>query len=151
MILRGLIIPQDFFKKNIMNKLFAWLTGSVIKEVGDVIDKFTTTKEEKLEANRQIQIILETAEANAQKEVTSRWESDMNSDSWLAKNIRPMVLVYLTFIFTLLAFTDGNIGEFKIAKEYIPIIQTLLVTAYGAYFVGRSWEKGKQIMNNKNI
>jgi hypothetical protein len=132
-----------------MNKLFAWLTGSVIKEVGDVIDKFTTTKEEKLEANRQIQIILETAEANAQREVTSRWESDMNSDSWLAKNIRPMVLVYLTFIFTLLAFTDGNIGEFKIAKEYIPIIQTLLVTAYGAYFVGRSWEKGKQIMNNK--
>ena len=134
-----------------MNKIFAWLTGSVIKEVGDVIDKFTTTKEEKLEANRQIQIILETAEANAQREVTSRWESDMNSDSWLAKNIRPMVLVYLTFIFTLLAFTDGNIGEFKIAKEYIPIFQTLLVTAYGAYFVGRSWEKGKQIMNNKNI
>ena len=134
-----------------MNKLFAWLTGSVIKEVGNVIDKFTTTKEEKLEANRQIQIILETAEANAQREVTSRWESDMNSDSWLAKNIRPMVLVYLTFIFTLLAFTDGNIGEFKIAKEYIPIIQTLLVTAYGAYFVGRSWEKGKQIMNKKNI
>mgnify|MGYP003635005842 FL=1 len=133
-----------------MNKIFAWLTGSVIKEVGNVIDKFTTTKEEKLEANRQIQIILETAEANAQREVTSRWESDMNSDSWLAKNIRPMVLVYLTFIFTLLAFTDGNIGEFKIAKEYIPIIQTLLVTAYGAYFVGRSWEKGKQIMNNKN-
>jgi len=137
-------------KKNKMNKIFAWLTGSVIKEVGDVIDKFTTTKEEKLEANKQIQIILETAEANAQKEVTSRWESDMNSDSWLAKNIRPMVLVYLTFIFTLLAFTDGNIGEFKIAKEYIPIIQTLLVTAYGAYFVGRSWEKGKQIMNKKN-
>ena len=134
-----------------MNKIFAWLTGSVIKEVGNVIDKFTTTKEEKLEANRQIQIILETAEANAQREVTSRWESDMNSDSWLAKNIRPMVLVYLTFIFTLLAFTDGNIGEFKIAKEYIPIIQTLLVTAYGAYFVGRSWEKGKQIMNKKNI
>jgi hypothetical protein len=133
-----------------MNKIFAWLTGSVIKEVGNVIDKFTTTKEEKLEANRQIQIILETAEANAQREVTSRWESDMNSDSWLAKNIRPMVLVYLTFIFTLLAFTDGNIGEFKIAKEYIPIIQTLLVTAYGAYFVGRSWEKGKQIMNKKN-
>ena len=137
-------------KKNKMNKLFSWLTGGVIKEVGNVIDKFTTTKEEKLEANRQIQIILETAEANAQREVTSRWESDMNSDSWLAKNIRPMVLVYLTFIFTLLAFTDGNIGEFKIAKEYIPIIQTLLVTAYGAYFVGRSWEKGKQIMNKKN-
>jgi len=132
-----------------MNKLFAWLTGSVIKEVGNVIDKFTTTKEEKLEAQRQIKLILESAEANAQKEVTSRWESDMSSDSWLSKNIRPMVLVYLTFIFSLLAFTDGNIGEFKIAKEYIPIFQTLLVTAYGAYFVGRSWEKGKKITNEK--
>ena len=132
-----------------MNKLFAWLTGSVIKEVGDVIDKFTTTKEEKLEAQRQIKLILESAEANAQKEVTSRWESNMSSDSWLSKNIRPMVLVYLTFIFSLLAFTDGNIGEFKIAKEYIPIFQTLLVTAYGAYFVGRSWEKGKKITNEK--
>lgn len=134
-----------------INKLFAWLTGSVIKEVGGVIDNLITSKEEKLEIKKQIQIILETAESNAQREVTSRWESDMNSDSWLAKNIRPMVLVYLTFIFTLLAFTDGNIGDFKIAEEYIPIIQTLLVTAYGAYFVGRSWEKGKQIMNNKNI
>jgi len=133
-----------------MNKLFAWLTGSVIKEVGNVIDNLITSKEEKLEIKKQIQVILETAESNAQREVTSRWESDMNSDSWLSKNIRPMVLVYLTFIFSLLAFTDGNIGEFKIAKEYIPIIQTLLVTAYGAYFVGRSWEKGKKIMSTNN-
>lgn len=133
-----------------MNKIFAWLTGSVIKEVGNVIDKFTTTKEEKLQLKKEIQVILEAAESNAQREVTSRWESDMNSDSWLSKNIRPMVLVYLTFIFSLLAFTDGNIGEFTIAKEYIPIIQTLLVTAYGAYFVGRSWEKGKKIMNINN-
>ena len=133
-----------------MNKLFAWLTGSVIKEVGSVIDNLITSKEEKLEIKKQIQVILETAESNAQREVTSRWESDMNSDSWLSKNIRPMVLVYLTFIFSLLAFTDGNIGEFTIAKEYIPIIQTLLVTAYGAYFVGRSWEKGKKIMNTNN-
>jgi len=46
-------------------------------------------------------------------------------------------------MFTLFAFTDGNIGEFKVQKEYVPIFQTLLVTVYGAYFVGRSWEKGK--------
>ncbi|GAF86471.1 unnamed protein product, partial [marine sediment metagenome] len=63
-----------------------------------------------------------------------------------SKNIRPMILVFLTFVFSALAFTDGNIGEFKIAKEYIPIFQTLLVTVYGAYFVGRSWEKGKSIV-----
>lgn len=132
-----------------MSKIIQWLTGGVIKEVGDVIDKLTTTKEEKLEIKNQLQVILEAAESNAQKEVTSRWESDMASDSFLSKNIRPMVLIYLTFIFSVLAFADGNIGNFKIATEYIPIFQTLLVTVYGAYFVGRSWEKSRKIMNNK--
>ena len=132
-----------------MNKLFQWLTGGVIKEVGNVIDKLTTTEEERLEAKKQLQIIFEEADNNAQQQVTDRWNADMNSDSWLAKNIRPLVLVYLTFVFSLLAFTDGNIGEFKIAKEYIPIFQTLLVTVYGAYFVGRTWEKAKSIIKNK--
>tara|TARA_R110002167_G_scaffold173474_1_gene372052 strand:+ start:645 stop:1049 length:405 start_codon:yes stop_codon:yes gene_type:complete len=133
-----------------MSKIISWLTGGLIKEVGKVIDNLTTTKEEKLEIKKQLQVILEKAEANAQVEVTARWKSDMSSDSFLSKNIRPMVLIYLTFIFSVLAFADGNIGEFKIATEYIPIFQTLLVTVYGAYFVGRSWEKGRKIMNNKD-
>ena len=132
-----------------MSKIISWLTGGLIKEVGSVIDSLTTTKEEKLEIKKQLQVILEKAEANAQVEVTARWKSDMSSDSFLSKNIRPMVLIYLTFIFSVLAFADGNIGEFKIATEYIPIFQTLLVTVYGAYFVGRSWEKSRKIMNNK--
>ena len=132
-----------------MNKIFAWLTGGVIKEIGNAIDKLTTTEEEKLEIKKQVQIILEEADNNAQQQVTDRWNADMNSDSWLPKNIRPLVLVFLTFVFSLLAFTDGNIGEFKIAKEYIPIFQTLLVTVYGAYFVGRTWEKAKSIIKNK--
>ena len=129
-----------------MKQLFQWLTGSVIKEIGNAVDKLTTTEEEKLIIKKQVQEILEQADNNAQIQVTDRWKADMASDSWLAKNIRPMILVFLTFVFSALAFTDGNIGEFKIAKEYIPIFQTLLVTVYGAYFVGRSWEKGKSIV-----
>jgi ABC-type multidrug transport system fused ATPase/permease subunit len=130
-----------------MKKIWQWLTGSVIKEVGEVLDNLTTTKEEKLEAQRLITEILEKADKEAQEQVTARWEADMASDSKLAKNIRPMVLIYLTFIFTVCAFFDGNVGEFKIAEEYIPIFQTLLVTVYGAYFVGRTWEKAQK--NNK--
>jgi|TARA_B110000967_G_scaffold17236_1_gene16256 hypothetical protein len=129
-----------------MKKLFQWLTGGVIKEIGNAIDKLTTTEEEKLIIKKQVQEILEQADNNAQIQVTDRWKADMASDSWLSKNIRPMILVFLTFVFSALAFTDGNIGEFKIAKEYIPIFQTLLITVYGAYFVGRSWEKGKSIV-----
>ena len=132
-----------------MKKIWQWLTGSVIKEVGEVLDNLTTTKEEKLEAQRLITEILEKADKEAQEQVTKRWESDMQSDSFLSKNIRPMILIYLTVIFTSLAFFDGNIGEFALAKEYIPIFQTLLVTVYGAYFVGRTWEKAKSITSNK--
>jgi uncharacterized membrane protein (DUF106 family) len=131
-----------------LKKIIQWLTGGVIKEVGDVIDKLTTTEEERLEVKKQIQQILEDADNKAQEEVSKRWEADMKSDSFLSKNIRPMILIYLTVIFTSLAFFDGNIGEFGLAKEYIPIFQTLLVTVYGAYFVGRTWEKAKSITNN---
>ena len=130
-----------------MKKIWQWLTGSVIKEVGEVLDNLTTTKEEKLEAQRLITEILEKADKEAQEHVTERWKADMTSDSKLSKNIRPLVLVYLTVIFTVCAFFDGNIGEFTIAEEYIPIFQTLLVTVYGAYFVGRSWEKAKSLVN----
>jgi hypothetical protein len=58
------------------------------------------------------------------------------------------VLVYLTSIFTILAFADGNVGGFEVAQEYIPIFQSLLITVYGAYFVGRTWEKSKKSNNN---
>jgi hypothetical protein len=132
-----------------MKKIIQWLSGGVIKEIGNVIDKLTTTDEERLEVKKQIQQILEDADTKAQLEVSKRWEADMKSDSFLSKNIRPMILIYLTVIFTSLAFFDGNIGEFGLAKEYIPIFQTLLVTVYGAYFVGRTWEKAKSITNNK--
>jgi hypothetical protein len=132
-----------------MKKILQWLSGGVIKEIGNVIDKLTTTEEERLEVKKQIQQILEDADTKAQLEVSKRWEADMKSDSFLSKNIRPMILIYLTVIFTSLAFFDGNIGEFALAKEYIPIFQTLLVTVYGAYFVGRTWEKAKSITSNK--
>lgn len=127
-----------------MKKIWQWLSGNVIKDVGEVLDNLITTDEERLEAKQKITKILEQADKEAQEQVTERWKFDMASDSVLSKNIRPMVLIYLTVIFTALCFTDGNIGSFTISKEYIPIFQTLLVTVYGAYFVGRSWEKASK-------
>lgn len=132
-----------------MNKIFQWLTGGVIKNVGNVIDKLTTTEEEKLLIKKQIQEILEKADTEAQTQVTERWKADMTSDSFLSKNIRPLVLIYLTFIFTILSFFDGNVGGFVVAEQYIPIFQSLLITVYGAYFIGRTWEKGKRSSDNK--
>ncbi len=133
-----------------MKKIFQWLTGGVIKQIGDTIDKLTTTEEEKLIIKKQIQEILEKADNDAQIQVTERWKVDMQSDSWLSKNIRPMVLIFLTAVFTVLSFFDGNFYGFQVQEQYIPIFQSLLITVYGAYFVGRTWEKSKKSGNNSN-
>jgi hypothetical protein len=117
-----------------MKKILQLITGGLIKDVGKIIDNLTTTDEERLAAKQK-------ADKDAQDQITSRWESDMKSDSFLSKNIRPMVLIYLTFIFTVLAFFHGNIGGFEVDSQYVPIFQSLLITVYSAYFVGRTWEK----------
>ena len=132
-----------------MKKLLSLLSGNLIKDVGNVIDKLTTTDEERLAAKQKLQELLEQADKDAQDQVTERWRLDMESDSFLSKNIRPLVLVYLTVIFTALSFFDGNIGGFQVDEAYIPIFQSLLITVYGAYFVGRTWEKNKKSSNNK--
>ena len=132
-----------------MKKIFQWLTGGVIKNIGDVVDKLTTTEEEKLTIKKQIQEILEKADNDAQTQVTERWKFDMQSDSWLSKNIRPAILIFLTSVFTILSFFDGNFYGFQVQEQYIPIFQSLLITVYGAYFVGRTWEKSKRSGDNK--
>ena len=130
-------------------KIWQWLTGNVIKEVGDVIDKLTTTKEEKLEAQRLLTEILEKADKEAQEQVTERWKADMSSDSKLSKNIRPMVLIYLTVIFTACAFFDGNIGSFNITDAYVKLLGEWGMLIMSFYFGGRSVEKVMDKINLK--
>jgi hypothetical protein len=127
-----------------MSKLLDILGGGVIKQVGDVLDNLTTSKEEKLAAQQKIKEVLVQAEANAQEQVTRRWEADMKSDNWLSKNIRPLICIFLTAMFVVISIFDGNAGGFTIAPAYVPIYQTLLITVYGAYFAGRSLEKIKK-------
>ena len=127
-----------------MSKLLDILGGGVIKQVGDVLDNLTTSKEEKLAAQQKIKEVLVQAEANAQEQVTRRWEADMKSDNWLSKNIRPLICIFLTAMFVVISIFDGNAGGFTIAPAYVPIYQTLLITVYGAYFACRSLDKIKK-------
>ena len=128
----------------ILNKLFN--SGDVIKEVGGVLDNLTTSKEEKLQAKKEIKQVVLDYEKSMQEQVTSRWLSD-NNGSLLTKNIRPLSLAFLTFMFVLISVFSGNIGQFHIQEEFIPVYQTLLIVIYTAYFGGRSFEK---IKNKRN-
>jgi uncharacterized BrkB/YihY/UPF0761 family membrane protein len=131
-------------KDKLLKKILNILGGSAIEKIGNVVDNLSTSDEERLAARKAIKELLLKAESDAQDQVTRRWESDMRSDNWLSKNIRPLICVFLTVIFVVLSMFDGNIGEFKIQDSYVPIYQTLLITVYGAYFAGRSIEKIKK-------
>ena len=124
--------------------MLAGLFKNLIGNASGIIDEVVTTKEEKLTLKNKMKEILANAEANAQEQVTRRWEADMKSDNWLSKNIRPLICIFLTAMFVVISIFDGNAGGFSIAPAYIPIYQTLLITVYGAYFAGRSIEKIKK-------
>lgn len=78
-------------------------------------------------------------------EVSKRWSSDMASDSWLSKNTRPLTLMYLTFVTSVLVVLDSTNSPFKVGTEWIELIKTLLVTVYVAYFGSRGYEKVRKI------
>mgnify|MGYP003631607770 FL=1 len=127
-----------------INKLLSAGAANLVKSVGGVLDNLTTTKEEKLAAELKIKDMIMGYEAEMQKQVTERWKMDMNSDSWLSKNIRPLVLVFLVVSTVLLIFIDGGVISFKVEDKWTDLLQLVLITVIGAYFGGRSLEKVKK-------
>lgn len=126
---------------SIFSKILSSGATDLVKEVGGVLDKLTTTKEEKLEAQKKIKELLLSHEAEMQKQVTERWKSDMESDSWLSKNVRPMVLIFIVISTVLLVFIDAGVLSFKVENSWIELIKLTLLTVIGSYFGGRSYEK----------
>ncbi len=128
-----------------VTKIFGGLFGKADK----IIDEIITSKEEKLILRNELQKILLESEAELQKNVTERWKSDMTSDSWLAKNVRPMVLIFLVVCTVLMIFIDAGTIEFNVEDKWTDLLQLVLITVIGAYFGGRSVEKVKNTNNRR--
>jgi len=118
--------------------------ADLVKNVGGVLDNLTTSKEEKLEAERKIKELIANYEVEMEKNITARWEVDLKSDSWLSKNVRPLVLIFLIVCTMLLIFIDAGALKFNVKDSYIDLLQLVLITVIGAYFGGRSLEKVKK-------
>ena len=124
--------------------LLSGLFSGLFKSAEGILDTTITNKEELQQVKNELQTILNDAEKNASNQVTERWKSDNLSDNKLSKNIRPLSLIFVTIVFVIISFMDGNVGEFKLNESYIPVYQTLLLSIYGAYFVGRTITKIKK-------
>ena len=129
---------------SILTNLFSGGASDLIKSVGGVVDNLTTSKEEKLAAERKIKELIANYEVEMEKNITSRWEADLKSDSWLSKNVRPMTLIFLIVCTMLLIFIDAGAINFNVKDSYVDLLQLVLITVIGAYFGGRSLEKVKK-------
>ena len=129
---------------SILTKLFSGGTADLVKGVGGVLDDLTTSKEEKLEAERKIQELIANYEVEMEKNITDRWKADMNSDSWLSKNVRPLILIFLVVSTVLMIFIDAGTIQFVVEEKWTDLLQLVLITVIGAYFGGRSFEKRKK-------
>ena len=128
----------------VLNKLFSWGASKLVESVGGVLDNIITTDDEKLEAKRKLKELILSHEAEMQRNVTDRWQADMNSDSWLSKNVRPLVLIFLVVCTMLMIFIDAGTIAFTVEEKWTDLLQLVLITVIGAYFGGRSFEKRKK-------
>ena len=129
---------------NILATIFSGGTKDLVEGVGNVIDELHTSKEEKLAAELKVKELVASYQTSLEKEISTRWDSDMKSDSWLSKNIRPMTLAFLVISTVLMIFIDAGTINFVVEEKWTDLLQIVLITVIGAYFGGRSLEKVKK-------
>ena len=127
-----------------MSFLKKLISGDLIKNVDSLVDNLTTTKEEKKQLSISLKKVLLDAQAKMEAEISQRHANDMNSDSWLSKNVRPMTLVFVIVCTMLLIFIDAGILDFSVKNEFISLLSTTLVAIISFYFGSRGFEKIKR-------
>lgn len=144
-----------------LTSIFSSAGKDIIGSITAMVDEVHTSGEEKLLLKQNIrQVVIEglhkaEQEGNRHKEVeekelTKRLELDNKSDSWLAKNIRPIALIFLDVSVVILAMgtifnSELTTAQIAALKVWIPLFTTLLITAHAFYFGGRSYEKSKKV------
>ena len=128
----------------LLKKLFNSGAKELVDSVGNAIDKIHTSAEEKEIIKAEIEKHIFDYEEKIQKEVTKRWESDNQSDNILAKSVRPISLLFLLLVLTIFTLVDFSFIDLDIKDSWIDLWQLLAITAFGAYFGGRSYEKIKR-------
>lgn len=115
--------------------------AGILKLIGGLISKDEAlTPKDKEEALKLLEMdIIEM------QEISKRWSADMSSDSWLSKNVRPMMLIFLTISTWLLILMDSLAIDFGVATEWIDLLKSLLITVFVSYYGSRGIEKYKYI------
>lgn len=135
-------------------RLGAWLKDkapTVLDTVGELLPdkgalgivKNLLDKEDSVDPAEAKAIV--DAEIAFQNNVTERWKADMGSDVKLAKYIRPVTLISLMVMFMVTMVLDSlDQLPFNVKDSYVSLLEILMLTAFGAYFAGRTIEKSRK-------
>lgn len=135
-------------------KLGGWLLGKapkILDVVGDMLPdqgalgivKNLLDKEPGIDPAEAKAMV--DAEVQFQNNVTERWKADMSSDVKLAKYIRPVTLICLMVMFmATMVFDSMDELPFNVKDSYVSLLEILMLTAFGAYFAGRTIEKARK-------
>ena len=124
-------------------KFLSKLFGNMSLDVNKLVDNVVTTDEERKELKIKFEQIFLEARANAEEQITRRWESD-NKAGWLPANIRPLTLAFLIISTVLLVFVDSGTISFNVDDKWKSLLEICLITTIGAYFGSRGFEKIKK-------
>jgi hypothetical protein len=100
-----------------------------------------------LESALEAERIKSASQANANTAVTDRWKADTGSDVKIAKVVRPAILIYLTAFFSIATIAVMVDTKYTVPAEYLSIFKELLMMVFEAYFIGRSAEKGINLIS----
>lgn len=127
--------------KKIIGALGEKAGTQIVDTIGKTVDTFVTTDKERIEAKQQLIDTFVSYQSTIEQEVTKRHQADMQSDNWLSKNIRPLLLIYAMLQFTFFSFFDGNVGGFTIKDSYVALLGQIISLGLMFYFGSRGVEK----------
>jgi hypothetical protein len=145
--------PKKKFAESTVGKLLLGAAGIVNPTLGNVLKGVTSPKDAIAEIGKakiptqdkiRLQQMLFEQQTKEMQEISTRWVADSKSDSWLSRNVRPMVLIFLVVSSVLMVFIDAGWIDFEISQSNQALLTTSLSISLGAYFGGRSFEKIKK-------
>jgi hypothetical protein len=130
--------------------LFSGENG-IVNQLAKSVDRFVTTPEEKERLKQDMLTILKSHEERLQGELTERHRIDMTSDSWLSKNIRPMVLIFILVVYSFFSIVDTKSVGLDINEAYVNLLGQWGIMIMSFYFGSRGVEKIMETMGKYNI
>ena len=147
------------FKDSTVGKMLLGAAGLINPTLGSVLQGITSPQDAIAEITKadisqddkiKLQQLIYEQQNKEIEEISSRWKADSMSDSWLSKNVRPLVLVWCICIFSLAGILDSveNI-PFQINSLWNDTFEKVMMAVVLAYFGGRTTEKATSLFKNK--